>query len=102
MWEARRVHHVRQVSWVDSSRRKRHNAAFARTGSIVLGAVEDVSAIAVSVIPDSKLKVIGSILEGAAPGGRPTAASIGLRVGNDGGGIEDMVFDSMQVTWVQV
>jgi len=55
--------------------------------------VVGVSSMAVSVIPDRKLRLSGSIAEGAAPRDWPTVEPIGLRVGNDRGGAEDMVFE---------
>ena len=58
--------------------------------SAVLAADGDVSSMVVSAISDNKLRLIGSIVEDAAPRGRPTTESIELRVGSDEGGTEDM------------
>jgi hypothetical protein len=60
-------------------------------GSITLGVIVGTSSMVVSVIPDKRLMFIGSIMEGAAPRDWPTVESVGLRVGNDSGGTEDMV-----------
>jgi len=63
-------------------------------GSIILGAVVGVPSMAVSVIP-RKVRLSGTIVEAAAPRDWPTVESVGLRVGNDRAGTEDIVLECM-------